>query len=217
MLKWVWILCVFIANYFWNIWFDIFELYLLEQRSLGFVFTPTRLIGRAWACPWQMGVQDQSRREQLLWVWEKRKEESEVWDKGSVWIELIFAKIENWNWKHCREIIFKCVNNTVGPIFNEKVAEKCNLWVREQYTEVLFTEDLVNNCGLEKKKKKRKRKTQKEKTWMRKRVIQTLTRRKSWLGWEMNMTVGKSKGWAMMRLVTGRGAHCVRDITILPS
>ena len=156
LLKWVWILCVFIANYFWNIWFDIFELYRLEQRNLGSVFTPTRLIGEAWACPWQMGVQDQSRREQLLWVWEKRKEESEVWDKGSVWIELIFAKIENWNWKHCREIIFKCVNSTVGPIFNEKVAEKCNLWVREQYTEVLFTEDLVNNCGLEKKKKKEK-------------------------------------------------------------
>ena len=76
----------------------------------------------------------------------------------------------------------------------KKLLKKCNLWVREQYTEVLFTEDLVNNCGLEKKKKKRKWKTQKEKTWTRKRAIQTLTRRKSWLGWEMNMTVGKSKG-----------------------
>ena len=40
----------------------------------------------------------------------------------------------------------------MGPIFNEKVAKKCNLWVREQYTEILFTEDLVNNYGLEKKK-----------------------------------------------------------------
>ena len=55
----------------------------------------------------------------------------------------------------------------MGPIFNEKVAEKCNLWVREQYTEILFTEDLVNNYGLEKKKKRRKKK--------RGRAIQTLT------------------------------------------
>ena len=44
----------------------------------------------------------------------------------------------------------------MGPIFNEKVTKKCNLWVREQYMKVLFTEDLVNNCGLKKKKKKRK-------------------------------------------------------------
>jgi len=26
--------------------------------------------------------------------------------------------------KHCSKIIFKYVNNTVGPIFNEKVVEK---------------------------------------------------------------------------------------------
>ena len=50
-----------------------------------------------------------------------------------------------------------------------------------------------------------------------KRKVKSEIRRKSWLGWEMNMTIGKSKGWAVMRLVTGRGAHCVRDITILPS
>ena len=42
-----------------------------------------------------------------------------------------------WNysycWNHCSKIIFKCVNSTVGPIFNEKVAKKWNLWVHEQY------------------------------------------------------------------------------------
>ena len=27
----------------------------------------------------------------------------------------------------------------MGPIFNEKVAEKWNLWVHEQYTDALFT------------------------------------------------------------------------------
>ena len=33
------------------------------------------------------------------------------------------------NWKHYSKIIFKCVNSAVGPIFNEKVAEKWSLWV----------------------------------------------------------------------------------------
>ena len=41
----------------------------------------------------------------------------------------------------------------MGPIFKEKVTEKCNLWVREQCFCALFAEDLVNNRGLEKKKK----------------------------------------------------------------
>ena len=40
------------------------------------------------------------------------------------------------------------------PIFNKKVAKKCTLWDREQYTYALFTVDKVNNCGLEKEKKK---------------------------------------------------------------
>ena len=47
----------------------------------------------------------------------------------SVWIELILLKLKTENLKHCSKIIFKCVNSTVGPIFNEKVDKKCNLWV----------------------------------------------------------------------------------------
>ena len=35
---------------------------------------------------------------------------------GSVWIELIFAEIKNWNWKHYSKIIFKCMNSTMGPL-----------------------------------------------------------------------------------------------------
>ena len=35
------------------------------------------------------------------------------------------------------------MNSVVGPIFNEKVAKKWNLWVREQCTSALFTVDLV--------------------------------------------------------------------------
>ena len=76
---------------------------------------------------------------------------------GCVWIELIFAETENWNWKYCSEIIFKCVNSVVGPIFNKKVAEKCNLWDHEQYTDALFTVDKVNYCGWTKKRKKKRR------------------------------------------------------------
>ena len=80
---------------------------------------------------------------------------------GCVRIELIFAETENWNWKHCSKIIFKCVNSTVGPIFNKKVAEKCNLWDREQCTDALFTVDKVNYCELNQKKKKKKREREK--------------------------------------------------------
>ena len=31
------------------------------------------------------------------------------------------------------------MNSTVKPIFNEKITEKCNLWVRKQCTYALFT------------------------------------------------------------------------------
>ena len=46
---------------------------------------------------------------------------------------------ENWKMKlktekYCNEIIFKYVNSTVESIFNEKMVEKWNLWIREQYT-----------------------------------------------------------------------------------
>ena len=59
---------------------------------------------------------------------------------GSVWIGLILLKLKTYCWNHCSKIIFKCVNNTVGPIFNEKIDKKWNLWVREQCTDALFTE-----------------------------------------------------------------------------
>ena len=61
-------------------------------------------------------------------------------DLGFVWIELILLKLKTYCWNHCSKIIFKYVNSTVGPIFNEKVTEKWNLWVYEQCTDILFTE-----------------------------------------------------------------------------
>ena len=42
----------------------------------------------------------------------------------------------------------------------KKIAKKCNLWDRKQYTYTLFTVDKVNNYRLKKKKKRRK-------TWRR--------------------------------------------------
>ena len=59
------------------------------------------------------------------------------WRKNILGVHL--DTVENWKLKlktekHCSEIIFKCVNSTVGPICNKKVAEKWNLWVHKQYT-----------------------------------------------------------------------------------
>ena len=71
-----------------------------------------------------------------------------------IWVCLDWAYF-CWNWKHCNEIIFKCVNSTVEPIFNKKVTEKCNLWNRKQCTYALFTVDKVNYYGLKKKKERR--------------------------------------------------------------
>ena len=70
-----------------------------------------------------------------------------------VWVRVCldrtyFAEIENW--KYCSKIIFKCVNSTVGPIFNEKVTEKWNLWVREQCTDPHVAEK--SNFSAKKKK-----------------------------------------------------------------
>ena len=46
------------------------------------------------------------------------------------------------------------MNSIVGLIFNEKVAEKWNLWVCKQCTDALFTVDLVILCGWKKKNQK---------------------------------------------------------------
>ena len=87
---------------------------------------------------------------------------------GSVWIGLILLKLKIYCWNHCSKIIFKCVNSTVGPIFNEKVAKKWNLWVHKQYImhclrqksqhlRLLFIEQYMNsNRVLPKSVKKKK-------------------------------------------------------------
>ena len=49
----------------------------------------------------------------------------EVWFLlGSIWIGLILLKLKIYCWNHCSKIIFKCVNNAVRPIFNEKIDKK---------------------------------------------------------------------------------------------
>ena len=57
------------------------------------------------------------------------------------WQVLLTKGLFGYNWKlklktekYCSKIIFKCMNGTVRPIFNEKVAEKWNLWVCKQCT-----------------------------------------------------------------------------------
>ena len=73
-----------------------------------------------------------------------------------------------WNWKHCSEVIFKYVNSTVGPIFNEKVAEKWNLWDLWIVHPCTVHSWLGQIARLEPKKKKEKKeeKTQgKTQTW----------------------------------------------------
>ena len=62
-----------------------------------------------------------------------------------------FAETENR--KHCNKIIFKCMNSAVGPIFNEKVTEKWNLWVHKQCTDTLFKDKKSTSAATKKKKK----------------------------------------------------------------
>ena len=80
----------------------------------------------------------------------------------SLWVRLNTAYF-CWNWKHCSEIIFKCVNSAVKPIFNEKVVENCNLWDSWTVNGCTIQSWLVNNYGLNKKKKKRKTQNTKRK------------------------------------------------------
>ena len=51
------------------------------------------------------------------------------------------------------------MNSTVGPIFNEKVTEKWDLWVREQCTDALFTMEKSTKPAQKKKKKQLKTQT----------------------------------------------------------
>ena len=38
--------------------------------------------------------------------------------KGLFGLNLLLMELKTENWKYCSKIIFKCVNSTVGPIFN---------------------------------------------------------------------------------------------------
>ena len=84
-----------------------------------------------------------------------------------------FAETETENWKHYSKIIFKCVNSIVWPIFNKKVAEKWNLWVRKQCISALFTLKSQQNRLFKKKKVKTQNATQETR-------IQTAPRSSHW-------------------------------------
>ena len=76
-------------------------------------------------------------------------------DLGSVWIQLILLKIDNW--KHCNKIIFKCVNSTMWHFFNESFVEKRGLWVPWTVYGNRTHWNSIN--ALQKKKKKKKKET----------------------------------------------------------
>ena len=71
-----------------------------------------------------------------------------------------FAETENW--KYCSKIIFKYVNSAMRSIFNEKVAEKWNLWVPWTVHGCTVHGRLGQQLRLEKKKKEEKVEMQKE-------------------------------------------------------
>ena len=111
--------------------------------------------------------------------------------QGSVWIWLILLKLKIYCWNHWSKIIFKYVNSTVGPIFNEKVAKKWNLWLHKQYMmhclrqksehlRLLFIEQYMNSNRVlpkrvKEKKKKKKTKTQNADGFKTQTCIQTST------------------------------------------
>ena len=103
------------------------------------------------------------------------------WHLGSIWIGLILLKLKTYCWNHCSKIIFKCVNSAMGPIFNEKITEKWNLWVhkpymihcllqKSQHLRLLFIEQYMNSNRVLPKRVKKKKKKQKQKrktqTWV---------------------------------------------------
>ena len=61
---------------------------------------------------------------------------------------------ENWKLKlktekYYSKIIFKCVNSTMRPIFNEKITEEWNLWIYKQLHDVHWlTEKKVKKIKL---------------------------------------------------------------------
>ena len=66
--------------------------------------------------------------------------------KPRVYLDITYSA-ENENWKHCSKIIFKCVNSTVGPIFNEKNGWKVEFvgpWTMYGY---IVHHGKVNLCG----------------------------------------------------------------------
>ena len=100
-----------------------------------------------------------------------------------------------WNWKYCSKIIFKCVNSTVGPIFNIFLIK----WpwvpwtVSEQYQNsawtVTFVSWIINFVSFLKRvkaKKKKKKKKKKEKNTTQQTGTSSaigFTRHKFWQNW----------------------------------
>ena len=72
---------------------------------------------------------------------------------GFPWIQLILLKNENW--KYYSKIIFKCVNSTVGPIFNIFFSWIKWMWI--SWIVHCVSKNLNAFCPKNKKKKKRRK------------------------------------------------------------
>ena len=55
--------------------------------------------------------------------------------------------VETENWKYCSKIIFKCVNSTVRPIFNEKIDKKMKFMGPWAVHKCTVHGRLVKSCG----------------------------------------------------------------------
>ena len=77
-----------------------------------------------WSRCMKGSIQPKKKKKKDVWKVKKHLIMVKMAHLGSVWIPLITE-----NWKHCSKIIFKLVNNTMWPIFNESLAEKRDLWV----------------------------------------------------------------------------------------
>ena len=134
---------------------------------------------------------------QLLFIHvgeKKNRKKRQMWRKnvnsnthyGSVWIEFIFAKTKNWNWKYCNEIIFKCVNNVMGSILMKKLLKSevcgsvnstrdplmCWKWLKSQNFRLLFMHSTWTVALSPISREKKKKKKGKRKRGKRRRRIQ---------------------------------------------
>ena len=118
----------------------------------------------------------------LLNLKKKKKKRNAAWKRKSKCILKVRLDTTYFteNLKYCSKIIFKCVNNIVGPIFNEKVAKSEFCRSRKQCMDPLVCTVPCLFCWCEQctdkqSKKKKMQSLKKEKKTKKRRKTQTPT------------------------------------------